>query len=147
MDLRTSSFWKCLGIRFRSFHLANLIQSFSWLSNRDNPFFSSGQFWYCNLYFLAFVIAIVIAKIYDYNGIFFIIHGWLTFCIFILFGRNYTIPFFTIHNCKTVIVSNCIFKNFISSKGPKIILRLPISSDILKFLPYRPPINSLNIYG
>ena len=49
--------------------------------------------------------------------------------------------------CKTVIVSNCIFKNFISSKGPKIILRLPISSDILKFLPYRPPINSLNIYG
>ena len=148
MDLRT---FFCLKMSWDSFQVNSLgkLDSKLFLVERSRqPFFNcSGQFWYCNLYFLAFVIAIVIAKIYDYNGIFFIIHGWLTFCIFILFGRNYTIPFFTIHNCKTVIVSNCIFRNFISSKGPKIILRLPISSDILKFLPYRPPINSLNIYG
>ena len=52
-----------------------------WAIAKTLFFYCEGQFSYRNLYFLTFVIAILIAKIFDCNGIFFICYGWSTFCI------------------------------------------------------------------
>ena len=79
-------------------------------------FYCLGQFSYRNLYFLVFVIEIVIAKICDSNQIFFHLSWLIDFLHllsvfrFIQFGRSFSILFFIIHNCKTVLYPTAFLK-------------------------------------